>query len=263
VQTIGTHRLLRKSIFSPTEVLQRLIDHDNQPWDKTSMSYQVRGPTRDTTAEVETINSFVRRYPADRAFMNTTIALDEDPPMPLPVSDASDEEIVASGGPSNARPQLRLASGLACHVQIPRSAPPSASGMSAYDAIDADPKSATVTPRGSSAELPPSLVSRMQAAGQLSLLEYYARAYNQTAEGLYAPITEAVLVFAITGIRDDARRARADKEAVRDELEDASNRISDLRTRLQRSELTAAALLDCLQRSHDTPPVDRKHSLYE
>jgi hypothetical protein len=74
----------------------------------------------------------------------------------------------------------------------------------------------------------------MQAAGQLSLLEYYARAY-QIAEGGYAPITEALLVFAITGIREDARRARADKEAVRVELEDAANRVSDLRTRLQRS----------------------------
>jgi hypothetical protein len=134
--------------------------------------------------------------------MNTSISLDEDPPMPLPADDASDEEIVASGGPSNTRPQIRLASGLSC----------------AYDAIDADPKSATVTPRGSSAELLPSLISRMQAAGQLSLMEYYARAYHQTAEGGYAPITEAVLVFAITGIREDARWARADKEAVRDEL---------------------------------------------
>jgi predicted nucleic acid-binding Zn-ribbon protein len=56
-----------------------------------------------------------------------------------------------------------------------------------------------------------------------------------------------VLVFAITGIREDSRRARADKEALRDELEDAANRFSDLRTRLQRSELTAAALLDNLQ----------------
>jgi hypothetical protein len=135
--------------------------------------------------------------------------------------------------------------------------------MSAYDAIDADPKSATVTPRGSSGELPASLISRMQAAGQLSLMEYYARDYHQTAEGGYAPITEAVLVFAITGIREDARRARADKEAVRDELEYASNRVEDLRTRLQRSELTAAALSDGLQRSQETLPVARKHPRYE
>jgi predicted nucleic acid-binding Zn-ribbon protein len=50
-----------------------------------------------------------------------------------------------------------------------------------------------------------------------------------------------VLVSTITGIREDARRARADKEAVRDELEDVANRVSDLRTRLQRSELTGPA----------------------
>ena len=123
--------------------------------------------------------------------------------------------------------------------------------MSAYDSMDADPISATATPRGSSAELLSLLVTRMQAAGHLSLLEYSARAYYQTSEGGYAPITEAVLVFAITGIPEDARRARADKEAVRDELEDAENRFNDLRTRLQRSELTASAFLDSLQRSQD------------
>jgi hypothetical protein len=92
----------------------------------------------------------------------------------------------------------------------------------------------------------------MQAAGQPSLLEYYARSYHQTAEGGYAPITEVVLVFAITGIREDVKRARADKEAVGDELENASNRVSDLRTRLQRSDLTAAAFLDSLKMSQGT-----------
>jgi hypothetical protein len=92
---------------------------------------------------------------------------------------------------------------------------------------------------------------------------YYSRAHYQTTEGGYAPITEAVLVFAITGIREDARGARADKEAVRDELEEAANRVSDLRTRPQRSELTAAALLDSLQRSQDASPVARKHLSFE
>jgi hypothetical protein len=81
---MGTDRLLRKSSFPPTEAAQWLIDHDNHPWDKTSMSYQVRGPTHDTPAEVKTIKSFLRRYPADRVFMNTSIDLDEDPPMLLP-----------------------------------------------------------------------------------------------------------------------------------------------------------------------------------
>jgi hypothetical protein len=81
----------------------------------------------------------------------------------------------------------------------------------------------------------------IRCAGQLSLLEYYARAYHQTAAGGYAPITEAV----------------------RDELEDAANRVSDMRTRLQRSEPTAAALLESLQRSQDTSSVARKHPRYE
>jgi hypothetical protein len=170
---------------------------------------------------------------------------------------------VTRGGPSTTKPQSRLSSGLVCSVRIPRSAPPPAPGMSAYEAMDADPKSATVTPRGSSVELPPSLISRMLAAGQLSLLEYYARVYHKTTKGGYAPITEAVLVLAITGIREDTMRARADKEAVRDELEDAANRISDLLTRFQRSELTVAALLDSLQRSQDASQVARKNPRYK
>jgi hypothetical protein len=269
VQTIGTDRLLRKSSFSPTEVAQWLIDHDNHPWDKTSMSYHVRRPTHDTPAEVETINSFVRRYPADRVFMNTSIALDEDLPMPLPADEASDEEVLASGGSmtrgnhSTAKPQPRLSSRPACSVKIPRSVPLQDPRMSAYDSMDADPNLATAALRGSSAELPTSLVTRMQAEGHLSLLEYYARAYHQANEGGYAPITEAVLVFAMTGIREDARRARVDKEAVRYELENAANRVDDLLTRLQCSELTASALLDSLQRSQDASPVARKHSRYE
>jgi hypothetical protein len=135
--------------------------------------------------------------------------------------------------------------------------------MSAYDSMDADPNLATAALRGSSAELPTSLVTRMQAEGHRYLLEYYARAYHQASEGGYAPITEVVLVLAMTSIREDARRARADKEAVRSELENAADRVDDLRTRLQRSELTASALLDSLQRSQNSTLVARKHSRCE
>jgi predicted nucleic acid-binding Zn-ribbon protein len=67
----------------------------------------------------------------------------------------------------------------------------------------------------------------------------------------------------MTGIREDARRVRAGKEAVRSKLENAANRVDDFRTRIQRSELTASALLDSLQRSQDASPVARKHSRYE
>ena len=42
------------------------------------MSYQVRGPTHEDPAEKETINYFVRSYPADWALMNKPIALDEN-----------------------------------------------------------------------------------------------------------------------------------------------------------------------------------------
>jgi hypothetical protein len=64
VKTIGTDRLLVKSSYSPTEVKQWLNDHDKHPWDEASMSYQVRGPTHDKPAEIDTINSFVLPVPS-------------------------------------------------------------------------------------------------------------------------------------------------------------------------------------------------------
>jgi hypothetical protein len=78
VQTIGIDRLLVKSSLSPTEVAQWLNDHDIHPWGQVSMSYQVRGPTHENPAEIETLDSFASPYPADRAPMNTSIALNED-----------------------------------------------------------------------------------------------------------------------------------------------------------------------------------------
>jgi hypothetical protein len=56
VQTIGTDHLLVTSNLSPTEVTQWLNDPDH-PWDEASMSYQVRGPTHDNPAEIESIES--------------------------------------------------------------------------------------------------------------------------------------------------------------------------------------------------------------
>jgi hypothetical protein len=114
--------------------------------------------------------------------MNTSIALDDDLPMPLPADESSDEDVLASGrsmtrgNASLSKPQPKLSSGPACSVKIPRSAPLQDPSMSAYDSMDADPNLATTALRGSSAELPTSLVTRMQAEGHLSLLEYYSRA---------------------------------------------------------------------------------------
>jgi hypothetical protein len=139
------------------------------------MSFQVRGRTHDNPAEIETIYSFVSPYPADWAPMNKSMTVDEENRMPLTSGEASDEEFVAHGGPmtrgrpSTTKPKPSLLSGLACPAKIPRSAALPDPGMSAYDAIDADPKSATATPRGSSAELPMSPVtfSNGQVAGHL------------------------------------------------------------------------------------------------
>jgi hypothetical protein len=92
VQTIGTDRLLVRSNLSPADVTQWIKDHENHPWVAASKTYQVRGPTHDNTAEIETIDSFARPYPADRAPMNMNrpIALDEDTTTPLKFGEASD-----------------------------------------------------------------------------------------------------------------------------------------------------------------------------
>jgi hypothetical protein len=66
VQTIVTDRLLVKSNLSPAEVTQWLWYHDKHHWGAASMAYHVRGPTHDNPAEIETIDSFVRPYPANR-----------------------------------------------------------------------------------------------------------------------------------------------------------------------------------------------------
>jgi hypothetical protein len=78
VQTIETDRLLVKISFSPMEVTQWLNNHDNHQWDEATMSFQVRGPTHDNPAEIETIYSFVRPYPAYRDTTNKYNALEED-----------------------------------------------------------------------------------------------------------------------------------------------------------------------------------------
>jgi hypothetical protein len=83
VQTIWTDRLLVRFSLPPMKVTQWINDNENHPWDESSMSYPVREPTHDNTAEIETINSFVRPYPTNLAPMNKPIALDEDKSTPL------------------------------------------------------------------------------------------------------------------------------------------------------------------------------------
>jgi hypothetical protein len=50
-------------------------------------------------------------------------------------------------------------------------------------------------------------------------------------------------MLAIKGIREDASRARSDKEAVRDELEDAANRVSEVKSHLGSHLLTPESIL--------------------
>jgi hypothetical protein len=195
--------------------------------------------------------------------MKRPIALDEDIRTPLTFSEASDEEIVASGGAFNTKPQPMLSSGLACPARIPRSAPPPDRGMSAYDAMDLDPKSATETPRGSSADLSPSLVSRMPVAHSFLC---WSITHGRIIRRLKEAMIRSRRRFWCLRSRASGRMRGGlgqTKRLYGKRLEDAANRVSDLRTRLQRYELMAAALLDSLQKSQETSPVDRKHHRYE
>jgi hypothetical protein len=57
-----------------------------------------------------------------------------------------------------------------------------------------------------------------------------------------------VLVFALTLISEDAERTGNDADVMRAKWTDSEVEVADLRARLQRSELTASALLDSLQK---------------
>jgi hypothetical protein len=83
------------------------------------------------------------------------------------------------------------------------------------------------------------------------MMEYYAEGYRQAgASGSYyqPPITEAVLVFALTRLSEEAERTVNAADVIRAKWNDSEAEVVDLRARLQRSELTASALLDSLQR---------------
>jgi hypothetical protein len=94
-------------------------------------------------------------------------------------------------------------------------------------------------------------------------MEYYADGYRQAgASGSYyqPPITEAVLVFALTRLSEDAERTVNAADVIRAKWTDSEAEVADLRARLQRSELTASSLLDSLQKVQTTSYEGRKRS---
>ena len=57
-----------------------------------------------------------------------------------------------------------------------------------------------------------------------------------------------MLVFALTRLSEDSKRAAKAADAVRAKWKDSEAEVTDLRVRLQRSEITASALLDSMQK---------------
>jgi hypothetical protein len=212
-------------------------------------------------AEIETIQSFVRIYPGPSTSVMVGAEIDPVTPSVMVLEDGVEEEIVASGGPSSrirvptSAPMWLISereparSGRPVH---PAAAPTSAAAVpSEYDRMDTRAMTAARTGAGPSPRLSDSLMGQLREAGRMPLMEYYAEGYRQAgASGSYyqPPITEAVLVFALTRLSEDAERTVNAADVIRAKWTDSEAEVSDLRARLQRSELTASALLDSLQK---------------
>jgi hypothetical protein len=196
---------------------------------------------------------------------------DPVPPSVMVLEDGVEEEIVASGGPSSrirvpASAPLRLVSereparsGRPVH---PAAAPTSAAAVpSEYDRMDTRSMTATRTGAWRSPRLFESLMGQLREAGHMPMMEYYAEVYRQAgASGSYyqPPITEAVLVFALTRLSEDAELTVNAADVIRAKWTDSEAEVADLRARLQRSELTASALLVGLQMFQNTSYEGRK-----
>jgi hypothetical protein len=187
-----------------------------------------------------------------------------------------EEEIVASGGPSSrirvstSKP-MRLVSereparpGRLVH---PAAVPTSAAAFpSKYDRMDTRQMTATRTGAGPSAKLSSSLMDQLREAGHMPMTEFYAEGYRQAgASGGYyhPPVTETVLVFALTRLPEDAERTVNAADAIRAKWKDIEAEVADLRARLQRSDLTVSALLDRLQKFQNTSYDNKKRPRQE
>jgi hypothetical protein len=99
------------------------------------------------------------------------------------------------------------------------------------------------------------LMGHLREAGHMPMIKFYAEGYRQAgaSEGYYhLPITEEVLVFALTRLAEDAERKVNAADVMRAKWKDSEADVADLRARLQRSEFTASALLDSLQKFQNT-----------
>mgnify|MGYP003487330500 FL=1 len=252
VTTMGVAKLLYKSSLSPSEVEKWLSEHDTYDWGATLMPYQVRGPAQDNPAEIETIQSFVRIYPGSSMSGTDRDARGSLPPSTSAIDDDVEEEILASGGPA---PQVRASASTPMRLISAREPASSdrpvhpaavptvaAANPSEYDRMERARRAATARyEAGPSPMLSDSLMRQLREAGHMPMMEYYAGYYH-------TPITEAVLVFALTRLSEDSERAAKAADAVRAKWKDSEAEVTDLRVRLQRSEITASALLDSMQK---------------
>jgi hypothetical protein len=95
----------------------------------------------------------------------------------------------------------------------------------------------------------------------MPMMEYYAEGYRHAgASGSYSqpPITEAVLVFTLTRLSEDLERTVKAADVIRAKWTDREAEVADLRARLQRSELTASALIDSLYKFQNTSYEGKK-----
>jgi hypothetical protein len=109
-------------------------------------------------------------------------------------------------------------------------------------------------------------MDQLREAGHMPMTEFYAEGYRQAgASGGYyhPPVTETVLVFALTRLPEDAERTVNAADAIRAKWKDIGAEVADLRARLQRSDLTVSALLDRLQKFQNTSYDNKKRPRQE
>jgi hypothetical protein len=182
-----------------------------------------------------------------------------------------EEEIVVSGGPSSrirvpASAPMRVVSerepARSGRLVHPAAASTSAAAVpSEYDRMDTRQMTATRTGAGPSPRLSDSLMGQRREAGHMPMIKYYAEGYRQAgASGSYyqPPITEAVSVFALTRLSEDAERTVNAADLIGAKWTDSEAEMADLRARLQRSESTASALLDSIRKFQNTSYEGRK-----
>jgi hypothetical protein len=106
-------------------------------------------------------------------------------------------------------------------------------------------------PYSDSPVLPATLERRLRDAGLQDCLQYYARKYyhhSRIRTGEVLPLDESVLTYALGRLERTVTTGKESHRAVRSALADAEERLAEMTTRGERSELLVTILTDAVAR---------------